>query len=448
MRPKNSKPNPQSELFRIELKRIVDMNHALVKLAERIEWTRFDRAFGPCYCPDFGRPANPTRLMVGLHYLKYTYELSDEMVLEGWLENPYWQYFCGGQFFEHELPIEVSSMSRWRKKIAEAGAEELLAELIRSGLKAGAIEVHDLKRVNVDTTVQTKAVRHPTDARLYDRMRERLAKAAQEASIDLRQSYERVGKKAFHRQSSYARAGQYKRAGKETRKLKTYLGRIVRDIERKSEVLDANMAELLQVAHRLLEQERDDKHKLYSVHAPEVECIAKGKAHKRYEFGCKMGLVTTARGNWIVGATAFHGNPYDGHTLTKSLTQAERITGIAPSQATCDLGYRGHNYEGACTIEIVPRNKKSHSRWKRFWWKRRSAIEPVIGHMKSEHGLERNRLKGITGDRINALLAACGFNMRKLLRAFLRLIRLWLNSVISPTTAENQTPYVYTNLKN
>ena len=428
MKPKPLLPNLQRELFKPELTQLLDKNHPLVRLADKINWPQFDEAFGPCYCPDFGRPANPTRLMVGLHYLKYTYSLSDEAVLSGLVENPYWQYFCGGTFFEHTLPIEVSSMSRWRKKIGEAGAQELLCETIRSGLKTGAIKKTELKRVNVDTTVQTKAVRYPTDGRLYERLRERLVACAEQGGIRLRQSYRFVGKKAFHRQSSYARAKQFRRAARETRKLKTYLGRVVRDIERKAPVLDEELGELLVLAKRLLVQKRNDKNKLYSVHAPEVECISKGKVHKRYEFGCKVGLVTTAKTNWIVGARAFHGNPYDGHTLAQCIEQTQQITGITPTQATCDLGYRGHNYQGECKIEIVPRYKKTKSKWRRFWWNRRSAIEPVIGHMKNEHGLERNELKGKQGDCLNAVLPACGFNLRKLIRAFSCLFRLWLKN--------------------
>jgi IS5 family transposase len=420
------RPNPspdkagQLELYKVELNRIVKKEHALVRLSHKIDWERFERRFEVCYSPDTGRPGIATRLLVGLHYLKYSYGLSDEAVLAGWLENPYWQYFCGGRFFEHTLPLEVSTMSRWRKKVGESGSEELLAETIRSGVKEGIIKAADLKRVNVDSTVQTKEIRYPTDSRLYDRMRERLVKEAEKEGIELRQSYRFVGKKAYHRQSGYGRAKQYKRAGKETRKLKTYLGRVARDIERKTEGNNESVNELLRMSKRLLAQGRHDKKKLYSVHAPEVECISKGKIHKRYEFGCKVGLVTTAKNNWIIGVKAFHGNPYDGHTLSASIKQAEKITKREIEQAICDLGYRGHNYTGDCKIGIVPRNRKIKSRWKRYWWNRRSAIEPVIGHMKESHRLERNKLSGEEGDRLNAVFSACGFNLRKLLRVFLR----------------------------
>jgi IS5 family transposase len=420
MKPKSSSPEPQRDLFKTELKHIIDKNHPLAKLAEKIDWTRFDEAFEPCYSPDFGRPAIPTRLMVSLHYLKYTYDLSDEEVTLRWIENPYWQYFSGRTFFEHKLPLEVSTMCRWRKKVGEAGAEELLAGTIQTGIETGAIKKSDLKRVNVDTTVETKAIRYPTDPRLYDRMRERLVAYADEHGIELRQSYRFVGKRALHRHSGYARAQQFRRAKKETRKLKTYLRRVLRDVLRKVPFLDEELTRLAGFAHRLLLQKRDDKNKLYSIHAPEVECISKGKVHKRFEFGCKVGVVTTARKNWILGAKAYHGNPYDGHTLRESIEQAEQIADVRFAQATCDMGYRGHNYEGECEIGIVQRMKRAKNRWKRYWWNRRSAIEPIIGHLKAEHRLERNILKSELGDKLNAIFSACGYNLKKLIRAFLR----------------------------
>jgi IS5 family transposase len=298
--------------------------------------------------------------------------------------------------------------------------EELLGETIRTGLRGGFIREAELKRVNVDTTVQEKNVRYPTDARLYDRMRERLVEAARERGIELRQTYARKGKKALRRQSGYARAQQFKRARGQARALKTYLGRVVRDVERKAWTIDADLRELLDLSRQLLVQEKHDKDKLYSVHEPHVECISKGKIHKRYEFGCKVGVATTAKDNWAVASLAFHGNLYDGHTLQQTLDQVNRVTGLHPHQAACDLGYRGHNYEGGCTVLIANRYRKSVPASIKKWWKRRSAIEPVIGHLKHEHSMERNSLKGKAGDFINALLSACGYNIRKLLRAIAR----------------------------
>jgi len=294
--------------------------------------------------------------------------------------------------------------------------------------------------VNVDTTVQEKHVRYPTDARLFDRCRERLVEAAKERGIELRQTYSRKGKKALRKQSGYAHAQQFKRARRESRILKTYLGRVARDIERKAGVIDRELKDLLDLTYRLLAQGKHDKNKLYSVHEPDVECISKGKIHKRYEFGCKVGIASTARENWAVASLAFHGNAYDGHTLKQTIEQVTRVTGASPQQVACDLGYRGHNYEGECRVLIVNRYRKSIPASLKRWWKRRSAVEPVIGHMKHEHGMERNRLKGKAGDFVNAILSACGYNLRKLLRAIARffapifywLLTLWESPIPLP----------------
>ena len=408
----------QRELFRVELERIIDMAHGLVKLSSQIRWEEFEGVLAHLYCEDNGRSASSTRLMVGLHYLKHTFDLSDEATLEQWVQNPYWQYFCGMKHFEHELPIHYSSMSRWRSKIAEAGAEKMLAESIAAGLRAKVIKVQQMERVNVDTTVQEKHIRFPTDARLYHRMRERLVKEALKEGIVLRQTYRFVGCKTLIRQSRYAHAQQFNRAKKMTLKLKTLLGRVVRDIRSKTTERSVRLEDFLELADRLLTQQRKDSHKLYSIHEPHVECISKGKIHKRYEFGCKVALATTSRGNWIVSASAVHGNPYDGHTLDHTVQQMKKLTGSVPQQIFCDLGYRGAQPIKESQIHVVPRKRRHLPRSLRLWMNRRAAIEPVFGHLKSDHRLERNRLKGKQGDQLNALLSASGFNIRKLLRAF------------------------------
>jgi transposase, IS5 family len=411
----------QRDLFRIELQHLVDRRHPLVQLADQIQWSQFESAFAPLFCADNGRSTCPVRLMVGLHSLKHTFDLSDEGTVAQWVENPYWQYFCGGKFFEHRLPIDPSSMSRRRGRLQEAGVEQMLAELIATGLRSGAIRPTMLARINVDTTVQEKFIRFPTDARLYERMRERLGTAAQQRGIALRQSYTRGGRHALTRQQRYASAQQFRRARRMTKRLHSLLGRVVRDIQRKTTTRDHKLTELLQRANRLLGQQRTDREKLYSVHAPEVECLAKGKVQKRYEFGCKVSVASTSRGNWIVGARALHGNPYDGDTLGSALQKVERLSGQKPQMAFVDLGYRGHGVEAASEIHVVPRRRRHLAKSLRRWMNRRAAIEPVIGHLKSDHRMERNRLKGRLGDQLNARLSACGFNLRKLLRAFFRL---------------------------
>lgn len=420
----------QGLLFNTYLKDIISLSHPLARLADTIDWASFEDGLEKCFCHDNGRPSLPARLMVGLHYLKYTYDLSDEGVLSQWLENPYWQYFTGNVFFEHEFPIDSSSMSNWRKYLKSSGAEKMLSESIKSGLRGGFIKKSELKRVNVDTTVQEKAIRYPTDSRLYHRLLEKLVKQAKSEGINLRQTYERVSVKTLHKQSSYARAGQFKRAGKQGKKLKIYLGRVVRDIDRKKSCSSPKLEELLVLSRRILSQRKKDKNKLYSIHEPHVECISKGKIHKKYEFGCKVSYVTSSRANWVLGAKAIHGNPYDGHTLKTALEQSSALLGFEPEMAVCDMGYRGHNYQGDSKILLVNRYRKKVPKSVKFWWKRRSAIEPVIGHMKTENGLSRNRLKGSFGDEMNAIFAGIGFNMRKLLKTMRNFCALLRNQTL------------------
>jgi IS5 family transposase len=416
MKPQKSPYDPQMDFFKIELQRIVNAKQPLIQLAHQIDWEAFEQRFDP-YFSDEGRPAIATRVMVSLHYLKYTYNLSDEETVARWAENPYWQYFSGRQHFEYRLPIDPSSMVRWRKRIGKEGAEELLSQTIQTAVKQRHLKKPQCAKVSVDTTVQTKAIRFPTDARLYDRMRETLVRTAQEEKIPLRQSYARVGKRSLRRQQNYAHAKQMRRAGREKRRLKTILGRVVRDIERKAEQPSEVLQEELALAQRILEQERNSKDKIYSVHEPDVQCIAKGKAHQRYEFGSKVGFVVSAQGNWILGAQSFKKNPYDGHTLEKSIQQAQRLTSVEIKQAVCDQGYRGHEVSDVDVL-IVPRRKNKARRVIRRWWKRRNAIEPIIGHSKREHRLNRNQLAGVLGDQLNVIFSACGFNIKKLLRAF------------------------------
>ena len=418
----------QQELFRVELSRIIDRRHSLIKLAAVVDWEELEKVFGVTYCPDNGRPAISTRMMVALHYLKYTHNLSDDDVVAGWVENPYWQYFSGMKYFEHQAPIHPSSMTRWRKRIGDAGAEALLKQTIEAGLKLKAVKQVQLQRVNVDTTVQEKETRFPTDARLYDRARERLVKAAKERGVELRQNYNRKSKHILAQQSRYTHAKQMKRARKCTRTLKTYLGRVIRDIEKNCHQSDHELNSLLNISTHIYNQQRNDKNKIYSVHAPEVECISKGKAHKRYEFGCKVSVAATSKGGWFLGALAVHGNPYDGHILSSTLAQVERI-GKPPAQAFVDMGYRGHDYKGDIEVHVDKRRRGhiAKSLWR--WMKRRAAIEPGIGHLKREHRMDRNRLKGKEGDRINAIMSAAGMNFAKLLKwvaDFFRLIFIWL----------------------
>lgn len=408
----------QENLFKSRLDQICDTHHPLFVLAGKIDWKYFEDEFGEYYAEDRGRPALPIRLMVGIHYLKSAYHVSDERVVEAFLENPYWQYFLGFEYFQHTFPLDPTSLVRWRQRIGSDGMELLLKEMIATPERMDLLKPSDMHRVTVDTTVQEKAIAFPTDGRLYQKGRELLVKKAKKEGLNLRQTYSRLGRRSAIMQGRYIRANQYRRARKEEKKLKNYLGRVMRDIERKlSPDQLSGWEELLSKCHRVYKQQRTDKDKLYSFHAPEVECIGKGKAHKKYEFGNKVSVVSTTRDNWVLGIQGLHGNPYDGHTLAGSITQAERLSGHLIDTIFVDRGYRGNDYAGSAEVHLA--GKKRISRSLKRWLNRRNAVEPIIGHMKSDHGLGRNYLNGDEGDRINAILAGCGFNFRKVLRAIL-----------------------------
>jgi IS5 family transposase len=430
MKPADSaQGEPQGELYQVRLRWLLDQSHPLYQLAETIDWEFFAQEFGALYVLQKGRPGLPMRLLVGLHYLKHLYDVSDERVVAGFLENPYWQYFCGEEFFRHDLPCDPTTLVKWRQRIGPERMEKLLQETIAAAQRQSALKLNELRRVNVDTTVQEKAIAFPTDARLYHKARCVLVREAQRVGLALRQSYRRVGKRALQKQGRYAQAQQLKRARKETRKLRTYLGRVIRDIQRKGASgpeLDQQLAQYLERAQRIYQQQRTDKHKLYSMQAPEVECIAKGKEHKKYEFGCKVSVATTSKRGWVVGIKALHGNPYDGHTLKTAHAQVEQLTGVKPTQLFVDRGYRGAQHHPADT-QVYLSGRKLSGTLKRLL-RRRAAIEPVIGHLKQDHRMKRNYLKGQTGDQINALLVGSGFNLRKLLRGFFYLLLGWPES--------------------
>lgn len=316
---KAKKPDPQMNLssFSMRLEHLCDHSNELYVLANKIDWTIFENSFGSMYCEDNGRPAAAIRLMVGLHILKAIFNESDEGVVLKWMQNPYWQYFCGTDEFQHELPIDYTLMGKWRKRVKKDGFEKILEASIDAAIETATIEKSDLKVVNVDTTVLEKAITFPTDAKLYHKMRVKLVAEARRLNLPLRQTYLRTGKVQLIMVGRYAHARQMKRSNKALRKVKTMFGRVLRDAERKATLMnihDEKLNELLLLGHRLFKQKRDDKNKIYSLHAPEVECIAKGKSHKKYEFGCKVSFVTSSKGNFFLGAQALHGNPFDGHT--------------------------------------------------------------------------------------------------------------------------------------
>jgi IS5 family transposase len=420
----------QKDLLRPALEAIIDLGHPLVRLAREIDWGFLDGRFAGVCAPGPGQPGLPTRLVAGLFILKHMHDLSDEALCARWLENPYYQFFCGELSFCHRLPFDRSSLTHWRQRLGEAQLVALLQESLSVAHKTGALVTRDLERVVVDTTVQLKAIAHPTDARLCHRALEKLVDLAQRNQVPLRQSYVRVAKRAAIMVGRYTHAHQFKRARRALKFLRIRLGRVIRDIRRKiagNAALTERFADLLALAHRVRFQDhRQRGHKVYALHAPEVECIGKGKARAPYEFGCKVSIATSATkpkgGQFVLHAKALHGNPFDGHTLRPVIADLEQLTGVETRRIHVDKGYRGHNHPQKFRVWITGQARRV-TRPIRREMKRRAAVEPVIGHVKAEHRMGRNYLKGRDGDRSNAVLAAAGYNFSLLLRWLARLLR-------------------------
>jgi IS5 family transposase len=425
MRPKERRETGQTDLFRARLDQIVDPNHPLVTLARAIDWRFLEERFGAVYDDDPGRPPLPTRLMAGLAILKHLYDLSDEVLCERWLENPYYQLFCGEEFFQHKLPFDRSSLTRWRQRMGEEKLVTLLQESLSVAARTGAARPADFRQVIIDTTVQEKAITFPTDAKLMHRARERLVRLAHKTGVVLRQSYVRIGKIALIKHQRYAHAKQFKRANRALKSLRTMLGRIIRDVTRKIAArpeLAETFARPLSLARRVRDQrQRERGRKVYALHAPEVECIGKGKAHKPYEFGCKVSVATPLHrcrgGQFVAHVTALPGNPYDGHTLATVIPAIEATLGATLDRVITDAGYKGHNAPQTMRFKVyVAGQKRGLTAALKRAFRRRAAIEPVIGHLKAEHRMGRNHLAHRAGDAINAVLAAVGYNFRLLLR--------------------------------
>ncbi len=333
MRPKQQRKARHDDLFRARLDQIINMKHELVVLADKIDWAWLDGQLAG-YFSDEGRPAEPVRFMLGMFLLKHTYGLSDEQVWDRWVFDPYFQYFTGEEFFQHDLPHERSGMSHWRKRIGDR-LDILLQESLRLAEDTGALAKRDLARVTVDTTVQPKNVAFPTDARLLETAIHQLGSLAKENGVPLRQSYARLAKTAAMMAGRYAHAKQFKRMNRRIKFLRTRLGRLIRDIRRKidgDEDLEGAFAVALSKASQIRgQQQRQRGWKLYSWHAPETECIGKGKARTPYEFGVKVSLTTTNKrckgGQFILHAKALPGNPYDGHTLREVIEETAALTG-------------------------------------------------------------------------------------------------------------------------
>jgi len=473
------------DFFRARLDQMIDLRHPLAVLAQRLPWAQIEATLAPAFAHQprsgkvlterdlfgtslevaggapspAGRPRLPIRLMVALLYLKHAFNLSDEALVERWSQDVVWQYFSGQDYYTPKLPCDPTQLGRFRKAIGEAGVEELLKATIDTAVAIKAVRPTEFERIIVDTTVQEKAIAHPVDSRLLDVARLQLVRLAKRAGVALKQTYAKEGKTLRRKAGGYAHARQFKRLRRTLKRQRTILGIVMRDIRRKLEgatavpaALTQQLQTMLTRAERIRTQKRKDKDKLYALHAPEVECISKGKARKPYEFGVKASVAVTHKSGLVVGARTFPGNPYDGHILRQQIEQTTILLediGVAPKQAVVDLGYRGVDEDNP-GIEIIHRGKhKSLTALQRRWLRRRQAIEPTIGHLKADHRMDRCWLQGELGDALHAVLCGTGYNLRWLMRAVQRLglkallLRLQLDAMmravfqLAPARADN-----------
>jgi len=442
------------DFFRARLDSMIDFRHPLAVLASRMPWAEIEAALAPVFAhkerdgrvveeadlfgttaamagdgvSNAGRPRLPIRLMVSLLYLKHAFNESDEALVERWSENVVWQFFSGMEYYEPRLPCDPAQISRFRRALGEAGVEQLLKTTIEAAVSMGAVKKAEFERIIVDSTVQEKAIAHPTDSRLLEVAREKIARLAKRAGIALKQTHEREGKTLRRKAGGYAHAKQFRRLKRVLRRQRTILGALIRDVRRKMVPLAQQVQDALNVwlerAERIRTQKPRDSGKLHALHAPEVSCIGKGKARKPYEFGCKVSLAVTHQHGLMVGARSFPGNPYDGHTLAAQLEQTNTLLediGVKPTTAIVDLGYRAAAPDVA-PVQVIHRGRyKTLTAVQRTWLKRRQAIEPAIGHAKHDHRMDRCWLKGDEGDALHAVLCAAGFNIRWLMRAIARL---------------------------
>jgi IS5 family transposase len=404
----------QKNLFHPILIEIINPRHELVILAGKIDWQSFESEFEPLYS-NTGQPGVPIRTMVGLLMLKRIYNMGDETVMEQWIQNPYFQYFCGESEFQWKFPCDPSDLVHFRKRIGTEGAESIFKMSVR--VRKDEISSNDLL---VDTTAQEKNITYPTDAKLLTKVIELCNKIAEKEKVDQRQNYKRTIKKLQIKQRFAHHPKRKKEATSALRKLRTIAGRLVRELERVLNHAALNAyGKQLENCKKIITQKKTDTNKIYSLHEPDTACIAKGKAHKKFEFGSKVSFAVVPKANIIVGVMNFNGNPHDSTTLEPTLKHAEAASGLKFKNAIVDRGYRGKKTIGE-TIVVSPDPPKAKSPYGKKTMRKkcrsRAAIEPIIGHVKSDCRMARNYLKGNIGNDINAILAAAGFNLRGLLR--------------------------------
>lgn len=432
MQPKPS-VSQQTSFLLPTLAEQLDPRQPLKKLADSIPWSQLEQAFGKFYSEE-GRPAKSVRLMVGLLLLKQMFNQGDETVVAAWVQNPYWQYFCGMSQFQWQLPCDPSDLVYFRRRIGEAGMQRILKVTAQMhGAKARE------KEVVVDTTVQEKNVTYPTDTKLAHKIIRRCWKLADRHDVKLRRRYRKAVRHCVMAQRWRKDPKKRKAAHRALRKMKVMAGRLIRELERKlPESIHTEQRANFALYRRVLCQKPPDKDKIYSLHEPQIYCIAKGKEHKKYEFGSKASVVMTKTHCVIVGAMAHEENLYDGDALRPALEQTRSITGQQPAKAIVDRGYRGRKEVDGTEVLVPSRAKPGQSKSvtvkMRARFRRRAAIEPLISHLKHQYRLVRCFLKGFIGDTVNLMLAAAAWNLKKWMREgvlfWLQLIRLIARSPI------------------
>ncbi len=405
----------QRDLFKPLLKDFIDLKHELVLLADRIDWNYFEKEFSSLYS-NTGKPAMPIRLMVSSLMLKRIYNLGDETLAQTWIMNPYMQYFSGMAHFHHAFPCDPSDFVHFRHRIGEKGVQKIFAYSV-------ALHGKDAreKKALSDTTVSGNNTTFPTDAKLSKKIIDKCVSIAQKEGIKQRQTYKRTAKQLVRDTYNRNHPKRKKKAIKADRKLKTIAGRLLRELERKlDQVTLEKYQEEIDFYYQILEQKKQDKNKTYSIHKPYTACIAKGKAHTQYEFGNKVGLVVTYKTLIITAIKSFNGNPHDSKTIEPLLDQMQENIQHTPDELIYDRGGKGQKQIGKTKIhtpDYKPLKKDTdyQKRVKRKNFRRRAAIEPVIGHLKTDFRLGQNYLSGKNSSQINAYLAATGWNLKKLM---------------------------------
>jgi IS5 family transposase len=407
---------PQLEIFKTILVNFINPKHELCLLAKKIDWDDLEKEFAPLY-GEVGRPSIPIRTIVGLLLVKQIYNLGDETVMDRYIDSPYIQNFCGEIYFQYNYPFDPSDFVHFRKRIGEEGIKKIFRQSV--DLFGKDFVRKEVKEVRVDTTVQEKNITFPTDRKLTEKVIEHCKRIARKEDIKLTRTYGREIKKLKHQLRFAKKPKNASTMRKAYRRLHKIAFKIYLDLVKKLNPAPMKYKKEFDVLYRVLTQKRDDSNKIYSVHEPEVLCISKGKEHKKYEFGNKSSFAYTRGSGIIVGAMAVDGNIYDGHTLKPQLDQVKEFTGGRVKKAIVDRGYRVKG--GIPGVDIVmPKNLKKESYYlkkkREERCRSRAGIEGLISHLKHDHRMLRNYLSGVAGDKINTLLAAAAYNMKKWMR--------------------------------